>query len=151
VAATAVDGCGAPALAIPLVGLARVFARIATAEPGSAEHRVATAVRDHPDRLGGTGRDVTRLLEAVPGLVAKDGADGVYAAALPDGRAVALKVADGSSRARRVALLAALRVLGVQDVAGARRDVLDALGAAPVLGHGEPVGALVPAGWAPAP
>jgi hypothetical protein len=36
----------------------------------------------------------------VPGLMAKDGADGVFAAALPDGRAIALKIADGGDRAR---------------------------------------------------
>ena len=39
-------------------------------------------------------------MRAVPGLVAKDGAEGVYVAALPDGRAVALKIADGGERAR---------------------------------------------------
>ena len=52
----------------------------------------------HPDMVGGTGRDVTALMATVPGLMAKDGAEGVLAAALPDGRAVALKLADGSWR-----------------------------------------------------
>ena len=45
---------------------------------------------------------------AVPGLMAKDGAEGVLAAALPDGRAVALKLADGSWRGFAAVLLAAL-------------------------------------------
>jgi L-asparaginase II len=40
------------------------------------------------------------LIEAVPGLIAKDGAEGVFVAALPDGAAVAVKVADGSARPR---------------------------------------------------
>ena len=35
VAATAVDGCGAPAFAISLTGLAMAFSRLATAAPGS--------------------------------------------------------------------------------------------------------------------
>ena len=57
------------------------------------------------DRPPGDGRradpDVTRLMRLVPGLMAKDGAEGVHVAALPDGRAVALKIADGGGRARR--------------------------------------------------
>ena len=62
----------------------------------------------HPWHVAGTGRDATRFMEAVPGLVAKDGADGVYAAGLPDGGAVALKIVDGSSRPRPAVLAAAL-------------------------------------------
>lgn len=139
VAATGVDGCGAPVMAVSLTGLARAFVAIAMAGPGTPEHRVAEAVRRHPEWLGGTRRDVTALLRGVPGLIAKDGAEGVYAAALPDGRAVALKVADGAQRARPVVMAAALRALGVQ------ARVLGEQLTAPVLGHGQPVGAVVPA------
>lgn len=139
VAATGVDGCGAPVMAVSLTGLARAFAAIATAGQGTPEHRVAQAVRRHPEFLGGTRRDVTALLRGVPGLIAKDGAEGVFAAALPDGRAVALKVADGGQRARPVVMAAALHALGV------RAPVLDEQLTAPVLGHGRPVGAVVPA------
>jgi L-asparaginase II len=67
--------------------------------------------------------------------MAKDGAEGVFAAALPDGRAVALKVADGSNRARPPLMHAALRALGV-DVSG----VDPAAWISPVLGHGRRVG-----------
>ena len=63
---------------------------------------------------------MTALIAGVPGLIAKDGAEGVYAAALPDGRAVALKIEDGAQRARPPVMVAALRALGV-DAAGARR------------------------------
>jgi len=129
VAATGVDGCGAPIFALSLTAVARAFARVATAT-GGAEHVVAQAIRARPFLLGGTGRDVTRLVEAVPGLIAKDGAEGVYAAALPDGTAVALKIEDGTARARLPVMLAALRALGVD------ADVE----VAPVLGGGEPVG-----------
>ena len=130
----AVDGCGAPLFSTTVAGLARAFARIATAPAGSAEHRVAEAIRAHPAYVGGTGRDVTTLIERVPGLIAKDGAEGVYAAALPDGRAVALKVLDGSQRARPVVMAAALTALGVDPAA------LAAVADVPVLGHGERVG-----------
>jgi L-asparaginase II len=129
---TTVDGCGAPLFSCTVTGLARAFARIATAADGTPEHRVAGAIRRHPWFLGGTGRAVTAFIEGVPGLVAKDGADGVFAAALPDGRALALKVLDGSPRPVPVVVAGALRAL---DVA-----VPDSLGRVDVLGHGGPVG-----------
>jgi L-asparaginase II len=139
VAATGVDGCGAPVLGISLIALATAFGRIATAPEGSPESLVAQANRDFPDYVGGTGRDVTRLISGVPGLIAKDGAEGVYAAALPDGRAVALKIADGAERARRPVRAAALKRLGVD------APVLDELiEQEVVLGHGAPVGRVEP-------
>lgn len=142
-----VDGCGAPLFATTLIGLARAYTRIAVAperEPGTPLARVAAAMSGHPELVGGPGRDVTQAMRAVPGLVAKDGADGVYAAALPDGTAVAFKIADGGGRPRPAVLAAALRVAGAADVPGVDLDALDALGSTPVLGHGEPVGAVVP-------
>ena len=136
VTATGVDGCGAPVFALTLAGLARAFVAIATAPPGTPEHRVAEAIRQHPEWLGGTRRDVTALVRGVPGLIAKDGAEGVYAAALPDGRAVTLKVEDGGQRARPPVMVAALRALGVEAA------VLGELAEAPVLGGGQPVGSV---------
>jgi L-asparaginase II len=127
-----VDGCGAPLFSCTPAGLARAFARIATAPAGTPEHRVAAAVRAHPWWLAGTGRFPTRLIEAVPGLVAKDGAEGVFAAALPDGGALAVKIADGSPRPLPPVVTAALELLGVTG--------LGDVGKVPVLGHGEPVG-----------
>ena len=130
----AVDGCGAPQHALTLTGLARAYRRRATGD--GAERQVADAMRTHPWYVGGTGRDVTQLMEGVPGLVAKDGADGVYAAALPDGSAVAVKIGDGAARARTPVLVAALRLLGCE------ADVLEELATTPVLGGGERVGAV---------
>jgi len=128
----AVDGCGAPQHALTLPGLARAFARIAR-EDGSLR-RTAEAMRSCPWHVGGSGRDVTLLMQGIPGLIAKDGAEGVYAAALPDGSAVALKIDDGAGRARTPVLVAALRALGVEAA------VLDELATTPVLGGGRPVG-----------
>ena len=91
----------------------------------------------HPWHVAGTGRDATRFMEAVPGLVAKDGADGVYAAGLPDGSAVAFKILDGSARPRAAVLAAALGVAGVDPA------LVEAVGLTPVLGHGSPVGEVV--------
>ncbi|GAB3598568.1 asparaginase [Angustibacter peucedani] len=136
VGATGVDGCGAPVMAVSLVGLARSFSRLATAAAGTPEARVADAVRAHPEWLGGTRRDVTQLLRAVPGLIAKDGAEAVYAAALPSGHAAAVKIADGGQRARPVVMAEALVAAGVD------RSLLGFLSDVPVLGHGERVGSV---------
>lgn len=140
IAATGVDGCGAPVMAISTVGLARAFGRLASAPGDSAEGRVAASIREHPEYLGGTDRDVTALIDGVPGLVAKDGAEAVYAVGLADGRGVAVKITDGNQRARTVVTRAALVALGVT----ADLSMLDA---EPVLGHGDPVGSITAVGF----
>ena len=91
----AIDGCGAPLYAISLYGLARAFGRIASASDG-AEHRVATAIRSHPEYVSGTRRDELELHRAIPGLMGKAGAESVYAVGLADGRGVAIKISDGN-------------------------------------------------------
>ena len=135
IAATGVDGCGAPVFALSLIAVARAFARLASAT-GDAEASVAGAMREYPELLGGTGRSVTLLMNGIPGLIAKDGAEGVYAAALPDGSAVAVKIDDGAMRAAERAVVAGLRRLG------AAGTVLDDLAELPVLGRGEQVGSI---------
>jgi L-asparaginase II len=132
VAAVGVDGCGAPLFALSLVGLARAFRRIATA-PDGPERDVADAMRAHPELVGGTGRAASRLMTDIPGLIAKDGAEGVFAAALPSGAAVAVKIDDGAQRAAERAVVAALAAIGALD---------PELVTAPVLGGGEPVGTI---------
>lgn len=133
VTAIGVDGCGAPIFALTLTGLARGFARLTTAPPGTYERRVADAMRAHPFLVAGTGREDTTTMTAVPGLLMKGGAEGVHAAALPTGEAIALKIDDGAARARVPVLLDVLRRLGVA-VPGVSAD--------PVLGGGVPVGEL---------
>ncbi|MEB3370178.1 asparaginase [Saccharopolyspora mangrovi] len=124
---TAVDGCGAPLFAISLSGLARVF-------QGLVSTPVGDAMREHPWLVAGTDREDTRLMAAVPGLISKIGAEGVFAFALPDGRAAAIKIADGASRARlpiAAGILAQLGITGLEDLAEE-----------PVLGGGHPVGSI---------
>ncbi|KLN35241.1 asparaginase [Cellulosimicrobium funkei] len=142
-----VDGCGAPLFSTTVRGLARAFGHLAAAperDPLSPAAQVARAMSTFPEMVGGTGRDATLAMRAVPGLVAKDGADGVYGAGLPDGSALAFKVLDGASRPRPAVLAAALRRLGAQDVTGADDAALAMLGDVPVLGAGRPVGAVRP-------
>ena len=68
--------------------LTRAVGRIAAAARGTAEGRVAGAMRTHPEMVAGSRRDVTALMRAVPGLIAKDGFEAVQVAALPDGTAI---------------------------------------------------------------
>jgi L-asparaginase II len=113
--ATTVDGCGAPLFAVTLAGLARAFRALVLARPGTPERRVADAMRAYPEWTSGTDRDERRLMNAVPGLLLKSGAEGVDAFALGDGhgvRAGAVKVDDGAARARTPVTVAALRQLG---------------------------------------
>ncbi len=110
----AVDGCGAPLFAVSLRGLAKAVGKIAAAAPGTPEGLVAEGIRKHPELVAGTRRDVTALMRAVPGLIAKDGFEAVQVAALPDGTAIAIKIADGGDRARRPVLAAALALCGVE-------------------------------------
>ncbi|MGH3385322.1 MAG: asparaginase, partial [Nocardioidaceae bacterium] len=138
VKAVAVDGCGAPLLSMSLTGLARGFHRLALAEPGSNEHRVASAYREFPEYASGSRRDEARLLRALPGAIGKAGAEACYAVALADGRSVALKIDDGGTRARPVVMAEALRRLGVD------HPVLDDIGTVVLLGGGQPVGQISP-------
>lgn len=131
IAATSVDGCGAPAHALSLTGLARGFASLARGgEP------VVTAMRAHPGLVGGAGRAVTELIAEVDGLMCKDGAEGTWAAALPDGRAFAAKIADGAARALPPVMAAVLRRW---DLDG---DAVRRWSAVATTGGGSPVGAI---------
>jgi L-asparaginase II len=112
VPATGVDGCGAPLFALTLTGLARAFRMLVLAAPGTPERRVADAMRAHPEWTSGTVREERKLMDAVPGLLIKGGAEGVDAFALSDGRAGAVKIDDGAHRGRTPVTVAALRVLG---------------------------------------
>jgi L-asparaginase II len=144
VAATGVDGCGAPVLAISLTGLARAFLTLVQAQPGTPERRVADAMREYPELVSGSAADDARLMRALPGALAKGGAEGVLAVAVPQVGAVAIKVDDGSKRARLPLLASALRRLGVQSPALA--ELAASADGVVQLGRGEPVGA-VTAAW----
>ncbi|MBL1106454.1 asparaginase [Streptomyces sp. 5-8] len=138
VARVTVDGCGAPLFSVSLHGLARALARITSAAPGTPEARVADAMREHAEMASGSGRDVAALMRAVPGLLAKDGFEGVQVAALPDGTAIAVKIADGANRARIPVAAAALARAGVDP------GLLTEFAGEPLLGGGEPVGCVRP-------
>lgn len=120
VAATAVDGCGAPVHAMSLTGLVRAIHRVGTASERSpfALHRSAgmlvRAVRENPWTIDGPGRADTVAIERL-GVFAKGGAEGVMVMVAPGGTTVALKVLDGSGRAATAIALALLVKHGALD------------------------------------
>ena len=134
--AIGIDGCGAPAHVVELVGLARAMRAMATGAAGDSGLQVYNAMSQFPNMVGGSGRDVTAIVSGIDGLFAKDGAEAVYGAALPDGRAVALKMSDGYGRGAQTVLLAALEKLGV-DVSHVDNKIAEI-----VYGHGKPVGSV---------
>jgi len=105
----AVDGCGVVTFALSLERMAAGFGRLARDELEGAA-RVSSAMRAHPALVEGPGSAATELMRALPGAVAKGGAEGVLCVGLEDGSALALKVEDGSSRP---ALPAAAALLGL--------------------------------------
>lgn len=109
--AVAIDGCGAPAVAIPLVALARGFARLPQDDDFTA---VVRAGLGFPGLVGGEGRAETALLAA--GVVAKPGAEGVFGVTFTTTElgavAAALKIEDGSGRAAAETAVALVRALG---------------------------------------
>lgn len=109
-----VDGCSAPNFATTMTGLARAMAAFAGAtgsdSRGAAMVRLREAMMAHPELVAGTGRACTELMRAAGGRAAvKTGAEGVYTAILPERRlGIAVKVADGATRAAEAAIAALL-------------------------------------------
>jgi L-asparaginase II len=95
-------------------------------------------MRSYPEYVSGTRRDELELHRAIPGLMAKAGAESVYAVGLADGRGVAIKISDGNPRARPVAMAGVLKRLGFD------HETLDTHASVPVLGAGERVGEIRP-------
>ncbi|MFB4312042.1 asparaginase [Actinomadura sp. GTD37] len=147
VTAVGVDGCGAPLFAVSTAGVARSFRALVLAGPRTPERRVADAMRTHPQWTSGTRREERHLMDAVPGLLVKCGAEGVDAFALPDGRAGAVKIDDGAMRARTPVTVALLRALGEEGRGGLAPDGpgLDELATVEVRGGEGVVGAVRPA------
>jgi L-asparaginase II len=107
--ATAVDGCGVVTFGYGLDAMANAFARLPHLPHGA---RVASAMRAHPDLVGGPDGADLRLMQRAPGWFAKGGAEGLLCAGDGD-LGVAVKSEDGSSRPLEPALAAFLGPLGI--------------------------------------
>jgi L-asparaginase II len=127
-----VDGCGIPVHGLPLRALATMYARLAThADPSLV--RAVGAMRAEPYLVGGRDRDDTSIMQAVPDLVVKEGAEALdCAASMTQGVGVAVKIADGGYRAVGPALVAALDQLELIP-SGARRRLAPGRGLEPLV------------------
>jgi len=119
-----IDGCMAPNYSMPLRALARAYARLAVHDgPDDASSQamatIVEAMRTEPAMVSGLGRFDLALAETAPDrLVCKVGGEAIQCVALTDrGWGVALKVADGGSRAVGVATTEILRQLDVLSAA----------------------------------
>jgi L-asparaginase II len=134
------DRCGMRAYAVPLRNAALGYLRLAgddMPEPYAAAARgVAAAMREAPEMVAGPGSFDT-LANALPRVVAKRGAMGVFCcASAQTGRGGALKIEDGSFEAMEVAALHLLEA-----VAGPLGESFDAWRARPIRdGDGGVVG-----------
>jgi L-asparaginase II len=144
VPAIGVDGCGAPVMALSLMGLARAYLTAVDGAPGTPHRRVADAMRAFPAYVSGSDREDLRLMRAVPTLLSKGGAEGVWVAAVPGVGAVAIKIDDGAARARTPVMVAALHHLNTESLAV---EGLDDLAEEAVLGGGRAVGCVRALPW----
>ncbi|MDP2081876.1 MAG: asparaginase [Pseudotabrizicola sp.] len=124
VAGYGIDGCSAPNFAMSLAGLARAMQAFAAArDTGDGRQRAMARLRDamaaHPEMVAGEGRACTELMRAMRGRVAiKTGAEAVFVAMIPEKKlGIALKIADGGTRAAEAAIVALLVRLGMLDAA----------------------------------
>ncbi len=114
-----IDGCSAYNYAVPLTGLALAFARLASPLPdaqyGDAPQRLFAAMTRHPEMVSGTGRIDLDLMHAGAGdWVTKIGAEGVYAVGFRNhGLGLAVKIADGNTRALGPVVLGVMRHLRI--------------------------------------
>jgi L-asparaginase II len=113
VSAVSVDGCGAPLFAISLIGLARAISNLVKSEDDLYQ-QIVLACTKYPELVAGDGRLTTRMMQAVPGLFMKEGAEGVQVCALHDGRVIAIKIIDGSWRPVAPIIMEIFRRWGVQ-------------------------------------
>ena len=113
------DGCSAPNYALPLSGLARGFARLASGRDddryGDAPRRIFDAMAAHPGLVSGERRNDLALMQAGGGdWATKVGADGVQGIAVRSRRlGIAIKIADGNTRGLFPVTVAVLRQLGL--------------------------------------
>jgi L-asparaginase II len=94
-------------------------------------------MRAHPEYVAGTHRHDIWLMRGIPGALTKVGAEAVQSLALPDGRALALKIDDGAARALGPVLARALSLLGLD---AAEAPVLTRVADSPLVGGGVRVG-----------
>jgi len=115
------DGCGVPVFAAPMRCIAASFLRLACPEliddPAlrRAAERISSLMHEHPLYVKGTGT-LCSMLNAEPNVLAKGGAQGLYAMALKRERlGIVIKQEDGTQDERADIIAEVLRQIGYSD------------------------------------
>lgn len=106
------DGCGAPLFAMSLRSMAKAISKV-THSDDPIHDEVVSACTSFPEMVSGEGRIVTIAMQRVPGLLVKDGAEGVMIASKRGVGTVVWKMSDGSNRGDKPLLSASLSHLGI--------------------------------------
>ena len=117
------DDCGAPTLRLQLAQMALLYAHLGASRHAELE-QISRAMLAHPDLVAGDGRFDTELMRLSHGQVlSKGGAEGIQCLSrVGKDLGVAIKVEDGSRRAKQAVALHLLRQLewltplGLQDL-----------------------------------
>ena len=113
ISTVAIDGCGAPLFALSLQGLAHAV-RTMRISHDPIHSEIVNACMTNPIMVSGIGRLPTILMEKVPGLFVKDGAEGVMVMSTSDGSVIVWKMSDGSQRGASSLAMATLGLLGIE-------------------------------------
>jgi L-asparaginase len=107
------DDCGAPTYCMELRQMANLYARLACGNNLDLE-RVIRAITYYPHLIGGEGTFDTELIRLSEGeIVSKSGAEGIQCIGrVGEGMGLAIKVLDGSKRAKYAAAIHILQQMG---------------------------------------
>lgn len=107
------DDCGAPTYFMQLGQMATLYAQLSSGTSLEME-RVIRAMTHHPEMISGEGEFDTELMRKSEGeLVSKAGAEGIQCIGkVGQGLGLAIKVLDGSKRAKHAVALHLLRQMG---------------------------------------
>lgn len=107
------DDCGAPTYFMQLRQMAFLYARLASGDNLELE-RIVRAMTRYPNMVAGEGAFDTELMRLTEGeLVSKSGAEGIQCIGrVGEGMGLAIKVIDGSKRAKYAAAIHLLKQMG---------------------------------------
>ncbi|MBD2482221.1 MULTISPECIES: asparaginase [Planktothrix] len=107
------DDCGAPTYYLELSQMAILYAQLTSGDNLDRE-RIVRAMTHHPEMVAGVGRFDTELMRLTEGeLVSKSGAEGVQCVGrIGEGMGLAIKVMDGSHRAKYATAIHLLKQMG---------------------------------------
>jgi L-asparaginase II len=106
---TVPDGCGIPTFGLRLREMARSFAELC--RPDTPWSRIPRVMGSHPELIGSGDWIDVRLMQVTGGrVIAKTGAEGLLCIGMPgEGRGMAVKILDGSTRALGAAVVHVLQ------------------------------------------